>query len=200
MYDFRKMTQEMRDEVVAWRKANGLPWHSPPHGKMGYSDRYLVSAACYEHHHHIGLSPERMSGCEKDILSVCEHLDCEVYAWCVLPNHYHLLLRSDLIELLCGELGKFHGRCSRQWNKEEKQLGRKVWYRCFDREMRSERHFYASLNYIHHNPVHHGYVKKWTDWPWSSASLFLEQVGREEAERIWRAYPLLDYGKKWDVD
>ncbi len=199
MYNFRKMSPEMRAEVVAWRKANRLPWHSPPHGKMGYSNRYLVSAACYEHHYYIGVSPERMTECEKEILSVCQQFGSEVYAWCVLPNHYHLLLKCEFIKQFCHEVGKFHGRSSRRWNKADNQFGRKVWYRCFDREMRSERHFLASLNYIHHNPVHHGYVEKWTDWPWSSASFFLEQIGREEAERIWREYPILDYGKKWDI-
>jgi len=200
MYDFRKMSLEMRAEVVAWRKAHRLPWHSPPHGNLGYSDKYLVSAACYEHQHLIGMSRERMTECEKKILSVCQEFGCEVYAWCVLPNHYHLLLKCESIKQFCREVGKFHGRSSRQWNLDDDQVGRKVWYRCFDREMRSERHFYASLNYVHHNPVHHGYVEKWMDWPWSSASIFLERIGREEADRIWRTYPILDYGKKWDVD
>jgi putative transposase len=54
------------------------------------------------------------------------------------------------------------------------------------------------VNYIHNNPVHHGHVDKWQDWPWSSASDFLERVGREMAEKIWRESPILDYGKKWD--
>jgi len=36
--------------------------------------------------------------------------------------------------------------------------------------------------------------------PTSSATDFLERVGREMAEKIWREYPILDYGKKWDVD
>ena len=56
------------------------------------------------------------------------------------------------------------------------------------------------MNYIHHNPVKHGYVDKWQDWPWSSAAEFLARVGRETAEKIWREYPILDYGKKWDVE
>ena len=64
--------------------------------------------------------------------------------------------------------------------------------------MRSGRHYWATLNYIHHNPVHHGYVDRWTDWPWSSASDFLAQTPSNEAKRIWREYPLLDYGKDWD--
>ena len=82
---------------------------------------------------------------------------------------------------------------------DDQTRGRKVWYRCFDREIRSERHFWASVNYIHHNPVHHGYVEKWEEWPWSSASEYLRQIGREEAVRIWQKYPILDYGKGWDA-
>jgi putative transposase len=65
--------------------------------------------------------------------------------------------------------------------------------------MKSERHFLATLNYVHHNAVHHGYVEHWQDWPWSSASEFLEQVGHERAKALWKKYPILDYGKKWDL-
>jgi putative transposase len=65
--------------------------------------------------------------------------------------------------------------------------------------MKSERHFWATMNYVHHNPVYHPYVERWQDWPWSSAAEFLEQVGRERTEQIWREYPILDYGKKWDI-
>jgi len=65
--------------------------------------------------------------------------------------------------------------------------------------MRSDRHFLATINYIHHNPVHHRYVERWTEWPWSSAVDYLQTVGRDEAERLWRDYPVLDYGAKWDT-
>jgi putative transposase len=58
--------------------------------------------------------------------------------------------------------------------------------------IKSHRHFWASINYIHHNPVHHGYVGHWQDWPWSSATRFLEHVGRERALHIWREFPILD--------
>jgi len=53
-------------------------------------------------------------------------------------------------------------------------------------------------NYIHHNPIKQGYVKKWQDWPFSSAAAFLENVGRERAAAVWRDYPILDLGKGWD--
>jgi len=123
----------------------------------------------------------------------------EIYAWCILPNHYHVLLASRRIKSLTKELGQFHGRSSFAWNGEDGQRGRQVWFRCFDREIRSERHFWATVNYIHHNPVHHGHVEKWQDWIWSSAPTFVEEVGRERATEIWKKYPILDYGKGWDT-
>ncbi len=64
--------------------------------------------------------------------------------------------------------------------------------------MRSDRHFWATLNYVHHNPVRHGYVARWAEWPWSSASDYLAQIGVEAAKRIWTGFPIRDYGKDWD--
>ena len=116
----------------------------------------------------------------------------------VLPNHYHALIEAANVKALLGELGRLHGRTSHAWNGVENTRGRKVFFRAVERAMRSDRHFYATLNYVHHNPVRHGYVEHWTDWPWSSAAVYLTQIGRDEAKRIWRDYPIRDYGKGWD--
>ncbi len=62
----------------------------------------------------------------------------------------------------------------------------------------SDRHYWATLNYVHHNPVRHGYAEHWTDWPWSSPTQYLAQTGVEEVKRIWREYPVSNYGKDWD--
>lgn len=199
MYDYRQMTSEERERVMEYRRLRNLPLHSPPHWAMGFSGQYLVTAACFEHAPIIGESPERLTECEEQMLSACQQHASKIYTWCVLPNHYHVLVGSRRIKSLCRALGSFHGRSSFRWNGEDGQRGRKVWYRCFDREIRSERHFWATLNYIHHNPVHHGYVEKWQDWIWSSAAKFLESVGRERAAQIWKDYPILDYGKGWDI-
>jgi putative transposase len=199
MYDYRGMTTEERARVMEYRRLRNLPLHSPPHWAMGFSQQYILSAACFEHAPIIGRYPERLADCEERILTVCHEHASKIYAWCVLPNHYHVLVGSQRIKTLCRELGRFHGRSSFEWNSEDGQRGRKVWFRCFDREIRSERHFWATLNYIHHNPVHHGYVEKWRDWIWSSAPKFLDRVGQERATQIWKDYPILDYGKGWDI-
>jgi putative transposase len=91
-----------------------------------------------------------------------------------------------------------HGTLSFQWNGEEQTRGRQVWCGAVERFMRNERHFWATMNYVHNNPVHHGYVDRWQDWPYSSAREYLEQVGQDEAARIWKRFPILGYGKNWD--
>ena len=67
-----------------------------------------------------------------------------------------------------------------------------------ERSVRNERHFWATLSYVHHNPIRHGYTRRWREWPFSSAVEYVEQVGRTTAARIWKDYPLLEYGKGWD--
>ena len=199
MYDWRKMAEQEKEQTIASRRSRNQPWHSPPHFDFGGSHCYLISAACYEHLHLIGRSPERMTECERETLKVYQNFCLSLHAWCILPNHYHALVRTDRIKALRQALGNFHGRSSFNWNTEDDCRGRKVWHNCFERRIKSERHFWATLNYVHHNPVHHGYVDSWQDWPWSSARDFLEQVGRERALELWLNFPVLDYGKKWDL-
>lgn len=193
------MTQEERERLIELRKSRNLPWHSPPHLDFDVARQYLISSTCYQHIPVIGKNPARMMECESEVLKVCDAFASRIYAWCILPNHYHVLLRTDRIKDLRGKIGQFHGRSSFEWNGADNLRGRKVWYNCFERPMKSERHFWATLNYVHHNPVHHGYVTRWSEWPWSSARKYLEQMGLEEAKRIWLTYPILDYGNKWDI-
>jgi putative transposase len=199
MYYWRKLSEEDREIVLAERKARNLPWHSPPHIEFEGRNRYLVTGTCFEHKSIIGKDLQRLAECEAGLLDVCKKLDSEVFAWCVLPNHYHILLQTNDLEILTNSLGKFHGTSSFEWNGEDNARGRKVWFRCFSRSIRSDRHFWVSMNYVHQNPIHHGYVDQWQDWLFSSAATYLEEFGREKASEIWRKYPILDYGKKWDV-
>jgi|SRR6266545_7262810 len=197
MYLWRKLNEHQRDELLAFRRFNNRPWHSPPHFE-NQNGRYLLSAACYEHRHFIGKTPKRLAGFSDQLLKTLGTHSDEIYAWCVLPNHYHaLLLTRELPELL-REIGRLHGRTAFDWNGEDNERGRKVWFNCVETGMKSDRHFRATLNYVHHNPVHHGYARQWQDWPFSSASAYLTKMGRKAAVELWKAYPIREYGKDWD--
>ena len=196
MYDWRKMTAAQRNEALALRKRLGQPWHGPPHGLE--KDWVYLSAACYEHEGNLGQSPGRMAAFERELLATLAPHCHAVTAWCVLPNHYHALVQCVALVRVRTALGRLHGRTSHDWNAEDGARGRSCWHRCLPKPVRSEAHRWATLNYIHHNPVHHGYVSRWQDWPFSSAGLYLEAMGRDFAERMWQEYPVLEFGKGWD--
>jgi putative transposase len=199
MYNWRKLSAEERAFVLTQRKGRELPWHSPPHLDFAGAFTFIITAACYEHAHLIGKNIDRIAGFEYELLTTCKTLNAKVYAWNILPNHYHLLAQTNDIKYLRKGIGKIHGRTARFWNREDNTLGRKAWFNFFDRDMKSDRHFWASMNYVNNNAIHHGYVERWQDWPFSSANKFLNEVGHQEAARIWQEYPILDYGKDWDI-
>jgi len=199
MYYWRKLSEKQREEIMEYRRTQRFPKHSPPHFSFAGSGRYLITAACYEHRSIIGASNDRMSECEAAVLKVCEANCSDIYSWCFLPNHYHILVRTDAMKSLRAGLGRFHGSSSFRWNGEDDARGRQVWHNCFDRKITSAGHYFAALNYVLNNAVHHGYVSKWQDWPWSNAKSYLDDVGSEEAKQVWQEYPVLDFGKKWDT-
>ena len=187
------MTEVEREKALTVRKLRGHPWHRPPHFDVDGSHTYLITGSCKGHEPIIGMSPERMNDFESEIIE-----NLAPIAWCVLPNHYHLVMRTSELSHTIGIIGKFHGRISYEWNGIDRTRGRRVWYRSTDRRVRNESHLWATVNYVHHNPVRHGYCKRWQDWPYSSASSFLASVGRKRALEVWQRHPLEEYGAKWD--
>src|SRR5829696_7561142 len=139
-----------------------------------------------------------MAQFESDLLEAAATAARRIFAWILLPNHYHLLVHTEQVTSLLAVLGRLHGRTSHRWNGDDGRRGRQIWHRAAETIMKSERHFMAALNYVLHNAVRHGYVDHWQDWPYSSAVRYLEEIGRDEAERRWREYAILDFGKDWD--
>jgi len=92
-YRWRQLTPRQREELLAWRKSREHPWHSPPHRPNFGHLRFHVTAACFEHQPHIGHSPERMDACARDLLAVFTAHASQTFAWCVMPNHYHALVK-----------------------------------------------------------------------------------------------------------
>ena len=68
-YLWRQLNEKQRAELLAWRKARGYPWHSPPHRPNFGHLRFLITASCFEHRNYIGYSPERMDNFSRDLLA-----------------------------------------------------------------------------------------------------------------------------------
>jgi putative transposase len=197
MYRWRKMTPDQREQSLAFRRTQRLPWHSPPHYSSDTSF-YLVTAACFEHRPYIGHSTERMAKFESSLVDVLDECCAAVQAWTVLPNHYHALVQTPDVRALLAALGRLHGKASYDWNGEEQRRGRQFWCNAAETAMKSDRHFWASFLYVLHNAVRHGYVEQWQQWQFCNAPAWLEEVGRQRAERLWREFPIKEFGAKWD--
>ena len=110
----------------------------------------------------------------------------ETYAWCLLKNHFHILVRiKEEIEVVASELSYSTTEKpkiidpSRQFshlfnaytqaiNKRHNRTG-SLFEKNFERKLvTSESYFQQLIFYIHNNPVHHGFVKQMSLYPWSS--------------------------------
>lgn len=196
-YDYKKLSPEQRQAILQNRLEAGYPSHSPPHPfrQTGY---YLITAANYLHEP-IMANPERLSDFESRLIKSLGKVNTEIVGWVILPNHYHILIGVEVFNNISIALKQIHGASSREWNIADNQTGnRRVWYKFSDRMIRNEAHLYTALNYIHFNPVKHGYVKDAYDWPWASLIEYREEQGREWLREKWRVHPLHDFGKGWD--
>lgn len=197
MYEYRRLTPEQRCEVVAQRLARGFPPHQPPH-PVKHARYYILTAACYEHKRYINTLERRQQLLDMLFEQMIHH-GVNMLAWVILDYHYHMLVDMDDFDVLGGIFKQIHGRLSYEWNKADNAKGRKVWYRYYDRGIRSERHYFTTLNYIHYNPVKHGLSTSPYDWSWSSVHWYLQHHSREWLRDVWREYPVRDYGKGWDT-
>jgi putative transposase len=196
MYEYRKLTPEQRAKLLEERLAHGYPLHRPPHL---IRDRtfYLLTGTCYEHKCHM-IDESRRQQILDLLFEAFVTQGMEILAWVVLPNHYHLLVEVTNFDCLSKLFRSVHGSRSYQWNLEDRVRGRTVWYGYTDRAIRSERHYYTTLNYLHYNPVKHQWVKSPYDWNQSSVHWYLEYYGREWLRDSWIQYPVREYGSGWD--
>lgn len=196
MYDYRRMTPQQRAEVVRARRDAGFPWHAPPHPR-NVAGWFLITAACYEHRAIFAATGD-LDELQAKILEALATARLPLGAWVFLPNHYHMLTRCDDLAVVGETLRLAHSRIATQVNGRHKQRGRRVWYRYSDRRIRGERHYLATVNYIHQNPVKHRWVDHAESWPWSSIHDMVEAQGAEWARRVREDYPIGEYGRGWD--
>jgi putative transposase len=157
----------------------------------------FISAACFEHRPLLATT-ERLAAFEGRLLDGLLHVPwADVRAWVAMPTHYHVLARLDLSEFRAW-VHRLHNSTATVWNREDQSPGRRVWYRFGDRRIRGERHYWATVNYLHANPVRHKFAKKATEWPFSSVHRYMDDFGTGKLISLWKEYPVDCYGDGWD--
>jgi len=90
-----------------------------------------------------------------------------VHAYCLMTNHFHLLIETPKPNLSSG-MQRLKSDYAAYFNDRHSFVGHLFQQRFGSRLIETERHLEKALRYIAFNPVVAGLCKRPSDWRWSS--------------------------------
>ncbi|NIR85568.1 MAG: transposase [Gammaproteobacteria bacterium] len=159
-----------------------LPGH-PHHVTQRGNRRQRVFFSADDYRFYLRLLAESCAGCN----TTC-------WAYCLMPNHVHLVLVPRNTDGLRETLAEAHRRYTRYINLREGWRGH-LWQERFRSFPMDEFHLIAAVRYIERNPVEAGLARKACDWPWSSASPHLRGVD----DPLVTVDPMLELVPDWEA-
>ena len=100
--------------------------------------------------------------------SQADRYGLEVWAYCLMTNHVHLIVVPRADQALTRAIGETHRRYTRHVNFREGWRGY-LWQGRFASVPLDESHLIAAMRYVERNPVQAGLVNRAEDYQWSSA-------------------------------
>jgi len=141
--------------------------------------RTPFEAFVYYHIFNRWLNKQKLFFCKKDYKKFLDYMawylrkckNVEVIAYCVLPNHFHLVIRAVKIGFDVSEfVGKVSAAYARYFSwKYRNPRGTQVFEGRFkSKKIKNESYFHECLWYVNYNAVNHWYVDDVRNWPYSS--------------------------------
>jgi putative transposase len=96
-----------------------------------------------------------------------------VHAWCLMTNHYHLVLETPQPDLSAGmqRLNGVYAQWFNAWHLRQNHLfGRRFWAK----RIRGDAQLRATADYVLQNPVRAGLCTDPWDWRWLGGPLLTE--------------------------
>jgi putative transposase len=104
---------------------------------------------------------------ERQLLELSGAYAWTLHAYCLLPNHYHLIVEATQDELSAG-MHKLNGRYAQRFNRRYDRVGHVFQNRFSSYVIESEEHFARALAYVRANPVEAGLCERVDDWLWAA--------------------------------
>ncbi len=129
--------------------------HSPPH-RLSEQGAYMVTCGTYQKSHYLN-THDKLDFFRTLFFTCLTESKWDLHAWAILSNHYHFIASSPSDPgTLKRMLSKLHTLSAREFNLQDHQPGRKIWYQFFDTHMSFQASYLSRLKYVHNNPAHHG--------------------------------------------
>jgi putative transposase len=124
----------------------------------------------------------------RDLLAqACAEARVAVWAWCLMPNHVHLILVPADEDGLRRALSRTHRGYAGIIHARRRRTGH-FWQGRFGSVVMDEAHLAAAVRYVSLNPVRARLVARARDWRWSSVRAHL--YGRDDG--LTRPGPVLE--------
>lgn len=138
---------------------------------------------------------------------------CTLYAYCLMPNHVHLLIQEKN-ETISNVIKRIAAAYALYYNKKYEHFGHLFQDRFKSEPVENEAYFITLLRYIHQNPVAGGLCKHMDEYAWSSWNEYIghafgvcsinpvfKRIAREELiemvnEPLPKTVSILDFDKR----
>jgi len=90
-----------------------------------------------------------------------------LHAYCLMGNHYHLLLETNLDDLSAG-MQLLNGGYAMTFNRRHRRTGHLFGNRFWSEPIERDEHLLECCRYIAWNPVRAGLCTRPEDWQWAS--------------------------------
>ena len=111
---------------------------------------------------------------------------CSVIAYCLMPNHYHLLVyvsdKNEALTLiqnqqsLVRKIGTVQSSYSQGINKQQKRTGSLFQQKSKSKVLETNDYARTCIHYIHQNPMRAGLVIKMEEWKYSSFNAYHKNI------------------------
>ena len=99
--------------------------------------------------------------------NVVEEFELECWSYCVMPNHYHVTLRTNAATL-SEPIRILNSQYAQWWNRRHDRVGHVFQGRFKEQIVQRQDYLLAVCRYIALNPVRAGLVSRPDQWKWSS--------------------------------
>jgi putative transposase len=101
----------------------------------------------------------------RQLLRIAERHDWTLHGYCLMPNHYHLIVEAKQEDLSRG-MHRLNGGYAQGFNARYERVGHLFQNRFKSHVIESGEHFERALAYIRDNPIAAGLCEHASGWPW----------------------------------
>ena len=139
-------------------------------------------AGHYYHVYNRGCNRERIFANERNYVFLLQRAktflpdySLQVIAYCLMPNHYHFLLRPEEDGVLSSFIQRLFNSYTQAFNKQQNRSGTLFEGRAKSILVDTDAYIIHLCRYVHLNPVQGKLVKYPEDWPYSNYLEWVEQ-------------------------